>query len=99
MTHKADHKEFGEGFGGSILDLDCKECLEKNVGGLDDKNFELLMGCTRKEFEGYCILSYGHDQLLSGLYNFWYAIFESNAVKAFARRVELQHRIKEKGHV
>lgn len=99
MTHKANHKEFGEGMGGSMLDTSCEECCEKVVGGLDDKHFELLMGCTRKEFEGYCTLAYGHDQLLSGLYNFWDTIMGGNAMKAFARKADLDYRVRSKGHV
>lgn len=99
MVHIANHKQFGEGMGGSSLDISCEECLEKTVGGLDDEQFSLLMGCTRKEFEDYCILSYGHDQLLSSLYNFWDTIMGGNAMKAFARREDLQYRIRSKGHV
>lgn len=98
MTHSYPHKERGDGVGGSTLDYSCEECMSMNVGHLDDKNFMLLAGQTRREFEMFLQLSYDKTEA-RGLYNFWYAIMESSAVKAFARREELVHRIAEKGNV
>lgn len=99
MTHSYPHTEFGEGLGGSSLDTSCEECLNKIVGHLDDHNFYLLMGCTRQEFEGWCRLSYGGDSTIAGLYNFFEGIMSLNAIKVFARRDDLAHRLARSGSV
>lgn len=87
------------------LDPNCHECQSKPVGSLDNAHFAQLMGMERHQFEDYCqeLASrvngnpYGQapPSNPTGLYNFWYAIMDANALSVQIRKDELAWRERE----
>jgi hypothetical protein len=66
----------------------------RRVRDLDDRQFKNLMGCTRQEFESFCLhadrlqQAIGHP-LPVGLYAFWDAIMDAPAAAVQGRADQL----------